>query len=269
MPEPKKVKKTPGPKVVKKYQGPQTVEELPQQSAIEHYTDMRNMIIRSLIVFFSLFVISLVFVHQLIPMLIVDDRLVMLGPMDVLTIYFIVAFAIALGVAIPYLAFEIWRFIKPGLTSHESKVTLGYIPAVFVCFIVGLTFGYMVIFPIAYQFLLGIGNIHFDMMITAREYFHFLMMSTLPIGFIFELPLVIMFLTSLGILTPETLKKSRRYAYFALVVTSVVITPPDFISDILLILPMVGLYELGVLLSKRTYKRRQKREMEKEQEEPA
>lgn len=259
----KKARKAPGPKVVKKSQGPKTVDELPQQSALEHYTDLRSMVIRSLLVFFTLFVISLVFVHQLIPLLIVDGRLVMLGPMDVLTIYFIVGFAIALGLSVPYIAFEIWKFVKPGLTSHESKVTLGYIPAVFICFLAGLTFGYMVIFPIAYQFLLNIGNIHFDMMITAREYFHFLMMSTLPIGFIFELPLVIMFLTSLGLLTPEALKKSRRYAYFALVVASVLITPPDFISDILLIVPMVGLFELGVLLSKRTYRRRQQREMEK------
>nr|TXF85248.1 twin-arginine translocase subunit TatC [Alkalicoccus halolimnae] len=243
--------------------GPKTVEELPQQSALEHYTEMRSMIIRSLVCFIILFITALVFVHQLIPTLIVDDRLVMLGPMDVLGIYFIVAFAVAIGLSIPYLTFEIWKFIKPGLTERESKLTLAYIPAVFLCFLAGLAFGYMVIFPLAYQFLLGIGNIHFDMMITAREYFHFLLMSTLPIGFIFELPLVIMFLTSLGLLTPEILNKSRKYAYFLLVVISVVLTPPDFISDILLIGPLVGLYEIGVLLSKKTHARKQKRELDK------
>lgn len=244
-----------------KMPGPKTVEELPQQSALEHYTALRSMIIRSLSVFGILFLVTLVFVHQLIPSLIVDDRLVMLGPMDVLGIYFIVAFSIALGLSVPYLAFEIWRFVRPGLTERESKVTLTYIPAVFLCFIIGITFGYMVIFPLAYQFLLGIGNIHFDMMITAREYFHFLLMSTLPIGFIFELPLVIMFLTTLGVLTPEILKKSRRYAYFLLIVISVVITPPDFVSDILLIVPLVALYEIGVVLSKRAHAKREEKEL--------
>ncbi|MFC4737662.1 twin-arginine translocase subunit TatC [Bacillus daqingensis] len=238
--------------------GPKSVEELERQSAIEHYTALRSTIIRCVIFFLVMLVGTLVFVHQLIPQLIVDGRLVMLGPMDVLGIYFIVALSISAGLSIPYVTFEVWRFVKPALTEREAKLTLGYIPAVFGCFIVGLAFGYYVVFPVAYQFLMAVGGIHFDMMITAREYFHFLLMSTLPLGFIFELPLVIMFLTSLGLLTPDTLRKSRRYAYFGLIVISVVITPPDFISDLLLILPLVGLYEVGVWLSKRTYTRMEK-----------
>jgi sec-independent protein translocase protein TatC len=93
---------------------------------------------------------------------------------------------------------------------------------------------------------------------TTEKYFQFLLHMTLPFGFLFELPVVIMFLTSLGVLNPYRLQKIRKYSYFVLILTAVLITPPDLLSDILVVIPLIFLYECSVLLSKLVYRRKHK-----------
>lgn len=95
----------------------------------------------------------------------------------------------------------------------------------------------------------------FHTFFTTEKYFQFLLHMTLPFGFLFELPVVIMFLTSLGIINPYRLQKIRKYAYFVLIIVSILITPPDFLSDILVSIPLLLLYEGSVSLSKFVYKR--------------
>ncbi|QQK77278.1 twin-arginine translocase subunit TatC [Salicibibacter cibarius] len=223
------------------------------QSALEHYGEMRSMVIRSLLFLAVSLVVMVVLMHWLIPYLInhgsVDTSLVLLGPMEIMRIYLFVGLILAIGFSIPYVGYEIWKFAKPALTDKESKMILTYIPGSAVLFILGLLFGYLIVFPIVYSFLIGLGAIHFEMMITAQQYFSFLLMTTLPIGFVFQLPIVMMFLTSLGVFVPEQMRKVRKYAYFGMVVFSVLITPPDFLSDILLIIPLILLYEFGIYVS--------------------
>lgn len=96
----------------------------------------------------------------------------------------------------------------------------------------------------------------FEMMFTADKYFRFMINLVLPFGFLFEMPLVVMLLTRLGILNPVRLAKDRKVSYFFLVVVSIMITPPDFISDILVIIPLLVLYELSVTISKIVYKKK-------------
>ncbi|MGE7687435.1 twin-arginine translocase subunit TatC, partial [Peribacillus simplex] len=103
-----------------------------------------------------------------------------------------------------------------------------------------------------------LSNDMFTTFFTTEKYFRFLLHMTLPFGFLFELPVVIMFLTSLGIINPYRLQKMRKYAYFILIVVSILITPPDFLSDILVIIPLLLLYESSISLSKFVYKRQQR-----------
>ncbi|QGQ48691.1 hypothetical protein E6W99_23190 [Metabacillus sediminilitoris] len=124
-------------------------------------------------------------------------------------------------------------------------------------FILGICFGYFLIFPIVFNFLLSLSDDLFMNFFTVEKYFRFLVNMTLPFGILFELPVVIMFLTSIGILNPYRLQKVRKYAYFVLILTSVLITPSDFLSDILVIIPLLFLYECSVLLSKVVYRRKQ------------
>ena len=177
-------------------------------------------------------------------------KLMVLGPSDIIWIYFMLASVIAITATIPILAFQIWLFVKPALKPNEIKATLAYIPALFFLFIIGLAFGYFVIFPMIYQFLLNLGGDLFLTNFTVEKYFKFLFNMTIPFGVLFELPVVIMFLTSIGLLNPYVLQKVRKYAYFILVVVAVCITPPDFMSDFVVAVPLLLLYEISITLSK-------------------
>jgi sec-independent protein translocase protein TatC len=228
---------------------------------IEHLTELRKRLIITVVSFILFFIVGFYFVEDIYEWFVKDlkVKLMVLGPSDIIWIYFMLASIIAITATIPILAFQIWLFVKPALKPNEIKATLAYIPALFFLFIIGLVFGYFVIFPMIYRFLLNLGGNLFLTNFTVEKYFKFLFNMTIPFGVLFELPVVIMFLTSLGLLNPYVLQKIRKYAYFILVVVAVCITPPDFMSDFVVAVPLLLLYEISITLSKWVLKRRQKR----------
>jgi sec-independent protein translocase protein TatC len=231
---------------------------------IGHLEKLRKRIIIVLIAFIIFFVCAFVFVQDIYNWLIRDlnEKLAVLGPSDILWVYMMISGVFAIALTIPVAALQLWKFIAPALTKDESKVTLFFIPGLFILFIVGICFGYLVLFPIVLGFLMNISAGQFETMFTADKYFKFMIHISLPFGFLFEMPLVVMFLTRLGILNPVRLAKARKASYFVLVVVSILITPPDIISDILVIVPLLLLYELSVSISKIVYKKRLARELE-------
>lgn len=233
-----------------------------EQSLIEHITDLRKAIISSVLFFAVCFVLILVFINQVLPILTMEDKLVMLGPLDVIRFYTGIAGSLSLGLSAPFIGYQIWKFVKPALTEQENKTALSYIPGIFFSFLTGIAFGFFVIFPTVFGFLMSLGTKNFDMMITAKEYFSFLMMTTIPLGFLFEVPLLLMFLTAIGVVTPQKLGEVRKYGYLVMAVLSALITPPDFISQLIVMAPLIALYELGVALSKMVYKRKLRAEAE-------
>ncbi|GAB6258011.1 hypothetical protein PSKAS_35330 [Peribacillus sp. N1] len=121
---------------------------------------------------------------------------------------------IAIALTISIAAHQTWLFVKPGLSEKERKTTLSYIPGLFVLFITGLSFGYFVVYPTVLSFLLSLSEGQFETMFTSEKYFKFMINLTLPFGFLFEIPLVVMFLTSLGVINPMILSKARKISYF-------------------------------------------------------
>lgn len=235
---------------------------------IEHLDELRKRLIITVVAFIIFFFVGFAYVEEIYKWFVrdLDVKLIVLGPSDVVWIYFMLASVIAIVGTIPILAIQIWLFVKPALKPIEQKVSLSYIPALFILFIVGLCFGYFVILPNVLGFLIELGG---DMLVTnftAEKYFRFIMNMTVPFGVLFELPVVIMFLTSLGVINPYVLGKLRKYAYFALIITAVVITPPDPISDFLVSIPLLLLYEISITLSKVVYKRKLKKQKEWEAE---
>lgn len=235
---------------------------------IDHLDELRKRLILTVGAFLVFFVIGFLYVQEIYNWLVrdLDVKLVVLGPSDIIWIYFMIATIIAIAGTIPVLALQIWMFVKPALKPLERKISLAYIPALFVLFIVGLVFGYFVIFPIIMNFLVELSG---DMVVTnftADKYFRFIMHTSLPFGFLFELPVVSMFLTSLGIINPYVLQKMRKYAYFVLVIIGVLISPPDIMSDILVTIPLLFLYEISINLSKIVYRRKLKKEKEWEED---
>ncbi|GIN57368.1 twin-arginine translocase subunit TatC [Lederbergia ruris] len=233
-----------------------------ERALTEHLGELRKVIIYSLLFFGVCFVIFLIFTQKMIPIITRDQKLTMLGPLDVIRFYTGIAGSLSLGVSAPFIGLLLWKFIRPALTDLESKKALRYIPAMLFSFLSGLLFGFYVVFPFSYQFLLNLGTTNFQMMITTQSYFSFLMMTTIPMGFLFEVPFVLMFLTAVEILTPEQLAKSRKYAYIVLAIVSAIITPPDFVSQLIVLIPLFILYELGIGLSKVVFQKQQKEAMQ-------
>jgi sec-independent protein translocase protein TatC len=227
---------------------------------VQHLEELRKAIIITVGIFLLFFLLAFIYVQDIYHLLVKDlpFKLALLGPSDILMVYLMIASVVALAATMPVGAHQVWRYISPGLTAKERKLTLAYVPALFILFIVGISFGYFILFPLVMSFLMSLSDDMFTTFFTTEKYFRFLLNMTLPFGFLFELPVVIMFLTSLGIINPYLLTKIRKYAYFVLIITSVLITPPDFISDILVIIPLLLLYESSITLSKFVYIRQQK-----------
>ena len=173
--------------------------------------------------------------------------------------FFSIATVFAIVCTIPFVAIQIWLFVKPGLHPNEQKMTIMYIPVLSILFLAGLCFGYFIVMPFLFHFLTTIGNEMFNTMFTTEKYFHFVLNLTVPFAVIFELPVVVMFLTSIGILTAEFLMKIRRYAYVALIIIASCISPPDFLSHSLVAVPLICIYEVSIALSKVVSKRKKKR----------
>jgi sec-independent protein translocase protein TatC len=235
---------------------------------VDHLDELRKRIIISAVAFVVFFIVGFIYVTDIYDWIVrdLDVKLIVLGPSDIIWVYFMIATVIAIAGTIPVLASQLWMFVKPALKPIEKRITLSYIPALFILFIVGLSFGYFIIFPMVLEFLVNMGADMFVTNFTAEKYFRFLMNMTLPFGVLFELPAVVMFLTALGIINPFVLSKIRKYAYFVLILIAIVITPPDFMSDFVVTLPLLLLYEISINLSKFVYKKRMKKMQEEEEE---
>jgi len=186
------------------------------------------------------------------------EKLTVLGPDDILGIYLMLAGICAFSITLPFASYQIWAFIRPALEKKEAKIVLSYIPATFILFIAGLSFGFFFVTPALLSVLLSFGDNLFNVQLTANNYLEFVLHTSLPLGIIFELPVLVAFLTSLHILTPQYLIKNRRYAYFALLVIAVVVTPADFISDLTMTAPLILLYEASIIVCKYIYRKRRK-----------
>lgn len=172
------------------------------------------------------------------------------GFTDGILIYLKCAMVIAVLVTLPIALHQIWLFVKPGLTEKEAKGTFLFIPASFFLFLAGVSFSYFLVFPLMLSFMSEINHtIGATETYGMQQYFTFMFNLVIPVGLVFEMPVIVMFLTKLGIVTPNSLRKMRKVAYFLLVVTGVTITPPDFVSDIMIIIPLFVLFEISVIVS--------------------
>ncbi|WML54432.1 twin-arginine translocase subunit TatC [Neobacillus sp. PS3-12] len=226
----------------------------------QHLEELRKRIIIVGVAFVIFFAIGLMYAKDIYLILMANyhGKLLVLGPSDIIKVYFQLGSIIAFAGIIPITSWQIWLFVKPGLHPNERKLALGYIPALFLLFVAGISFGYFFIFPNILRFLTNLGNEIMITNFTADKYFSFLINITLPFGIAFELPLVMMFLTSLGIINPYNVAKLRKYAYFILVIIATLISPPEFISHLSVAVPLILIYEISISLSKLEFKRKQR-----------
>lgn len=177
-----------------------------------------------------------------------------------------ISLSVGFVLAFPYAAYELWRFFRPALSGKERKMTRGIVFASSLLFFVGAGFGYYLITPVTVQFL-GNYRLSPDISNTIQisDYISTVTLTTFSIALVFELPVVVYFLSLAGIFTPRIMSKYRRYAYLAILILSAILTPGnDLLSLVLVCIPFVILYELSILVSYYVNKRRQKREQDYE-----
>jgi sec-independent protein translocase protein TatC len=153
---------------------------------------------------------------------------------------------------------EIWRFVKPAMHSEEKKYSQGGVFISSVLFLIGILFSYYLIVPLTVNFL-GTYQVSPEVtnQISLSSYISTVVSVTFAVGVVFELPILVYFLTKIGVLTPDFMKKNRRYMYVILLITSAIITPPDMFSQILVVVPLIGLYEVSIGVSNRIYRKTQ------------
>ena len=174
------------------------------------------------------------------------------------TTHIMVSMIIGLIMAFPYLIFEMWRFIGPALYDKEQQYARGAVFYISLLFILGVLFAYYVILPLSVHFL-GTYQVSEEVAntINLMSYISTVSAIALAAGIVFELPVLIFFLTKIGLVTPEFLKKYRRHSLIIVLALSAIITPPDVFSQILVAFPLMFLYEVGISLSKRIIKKEQ------------
>ncbi|KMJ56680.1 preprotein translocase subunit TatC [Bacillus sp. LL01] len=186
---------------------------------------------------------------------------------DPIKIFMQFAFLIAFIITFPVTLFQLWAFISPGLYDRERRVTLSYIPISIILFISGLAFSYYILFPFVVDFMNRLAErLEINQVIGVNEYFQFLFQLTIPFGILFQMPVVVMFLTRLGIITPDFLVKIRKFAYFGLLVVGALITPPELLSHLMVTVPLFILYEISIVISRIAYRKAKKAEALMEQE---
>lgn len=163
-------------------------------------------------------------------------------------------------VAFPYVLYEFWKFVSPGLYSKERKNSKGFIFFSSLLFFMGVLFGYYVICPLSINFLGTYSvadQVHNDF--DLNSYIGLVRASVLASGFIFELPIIIYYLTKIGLVTPQFLKNNRKYALVIVLIIAAIITPPDVASQIIVAIPVIILYQVSILISKIVIKKQKRK----------
>jgi len=229
---------------------------------LDHLEELRGTILRCLIAVVVASVVSYFFSEQVVTFLRrpapADLQLIYLSPTEGFMIYIKVALFTGLVVVLPYVAYEFWRFIVPGLLEREKKLVLPIVFFTVVCFVFGAAFGYLVVIPFGLQFLLGFQTDFLTANLTIGKYLGFVVTLLLVFGVVFELPVLAFLLSKLGILTPQFLRNKWRYGVVIIFILAAVLTPPDVFTQLMLAGPLLLLYQISIWVSAAVYRAKPK-----------
>lgn len=187
-------------------------------------------------------------------------NLVFISPQEAFITTLKIAIFGGIILALPVMSYQGWRFVSSGLKKREKRYIIIYLPISVVLFLIGCGFSYFIILPTGLKFLLGIGGGYLQPMISIERYVSFVIILLLAFGIVFELPLITMSLSRIGLLTPDLLIQKRRAAIVGMFVIAALLTPPDIFTQLLMAGPLVILYEISIWLSKFIYRKQKERE---------
>ncbi|WP_104640115.1 twin-arginine translocase subunit TatC [Helicobacter suis] len=217
-----------------------------------HLEDLRKRLLISIVVLIVAFALCFHFWQIIFEWIKTSyqGKLIQISPIEGIMVAIKVSFFAALTVSMPVIFWQMWLFIAPGLYKNEKKMVLPFVFFGSVMFIAGACFSYYVVFPFVIHYLATFGSAMFEANISASSYVSFFMQLILGFGIAFELPVLVFFLAKIGLITDESLKGFFKYAIVLIFAIAAIITPPDVMSQILMALPLMGLYGLSILIAK-------------------
>ena len=243
------------------HEGPRGLDETPgghEDSFMSHLIELRDRLIRALLAILIVFVCLFPWAKELYNLL-AQPLLASLpqgGQMiatDVVGVFLVpmkVALMVAFLIALPYVLYQVWAFVAPGLYAHEKRLALPLVAASVVLFFVGMAFAYFLVFPTVFGFMAKVAPEGVAWMTDIEKYLSFVLSTFVAFGVTFEVPVIVVVLVGIGVVDIAKLKEIRPYVIVGAFVVGAIFTPPDVVSQLMLAIPLCLLYELGILLAR-------------------
>lgn len=226
--------------------------QAPAMSLVEHLAELRRRLLLSLVALLAGSTAGYVVAPRILGALARPvGWFVFTAPAEALLARLKVALLVGVVVASPVMTAEVWLFVAPGLRREEKRYAARFVPVVALLFAIGVAFAYLVVYPLALRFFLGFARPDLTSAISVGRFLSFFAAFTLPFGIAFQVPLVVYVMVRLGLLSRSALARSRRFVYVLTFIAAAILTPPDVISQVLMAVPMLVLFEATVLLSRR------------------
>ena len=236
------------------------MEDKPQ-TVVEHLNELKKRVIFCLIAVAITSVGAYLFIDDLLQIIVKVGRiksLVFINPTEAFFVMIKLSLLVGIVGAMPFILYQIWMYVSVALIKEERKYLIFFGPVSYLLFLIGAAFAFRGVLPLGMRFLLSFSKDNLKPMITLNAYVSFLGKMITAFGLMFELPLVVLFLSKIGIVTPEIMKKGRRYAIFGIFIIAAVLTPPDVVSQVMLAVPILLLYEISVWISVVVAKKKEK-----------
>ncbi|MBR2764916.1 MAG: twin-arginine translocase subunit TatC [Blautia sp.] len=227
-----------------------------------HLKELRNRIVVCILCLVVFLLLGLHFAPRIIDVLTGIGKgygyeFVYIAPQELLLQYFSVALVAGICLSLPVILYEVWAFIQPGLQKNENRLFLGAMLTGLFFFVLGVLFALRIMLPFMLNFLIGLSKgSNITAAVSVGNYISFLLTIFLVMGLVFELPVVAVVLTQLGLVKVEWMAKARKFVIVAIFFIAAVITPPDVVSQVMVAFPMIGLYELSIVLCRFLQKKR-------------
>src|SRR6266571_2379333 len=229
-----------------------------QDTFISHLVELRDRLLRSIlavvVVFLGLFPwareLYALLAKPLLAALPAGGRMIATDVVGVFLVPVKVAFLVAFVIALPYVLYQAWAFVAPGLYMHEKRLVLPLVIASTLLFLLGMSFAYFLVFPLVFKFMASIAPEGVAWMTDIDKYLSFVLTTFIAFGVTFEVPVVVIVLVRAGVVSVEKLKEVRPYVIVGAFVVGAIFTPPDVISQVMLAVPLWLLYELGIVCAR-------------------
>ncbi len=248
-----------------------------KQPFLSHLEELRKRLIACAIAVGVGFVGCYIFSERLFQLLIAPltkvmpegNHLIFTNLPEMFITYLKVSFVAGILLTAPFIFYQLWMFVAPGLYQTEKKYLIPFVISSTVLFVGGALFGYFVVFPFGFKFFMGFSSEYIKALPSVKQYFSFSIKLLFAFGLIFELPVIIFFLAKMGLVTSDLLKQKRKYAILLTFTIAAILTPPDVITQLMMAGPLILLYEIGIIVARLARGKKQQEDESAERDVPA